>query len=43
MNKNMIGWTAWYCPVKNCGTIIYNVSWGQRYIIGAHKRKHKHK
>ena len=23
-NIMMYSWTSWYCPIKNCGTIVYN-------------------
>ena len=37
--KSQVGWTSWYCPIKNCDQIIYNTN-GLRDDIGSHLRTH---
>lgn len=39
--NNLIGWTSWYCPVKQCGKIIYNTNLGARDQIDKHIESHR--
>ncbi len=35
-----IGWTSWYCPIKNCNKIIYNTNLGSKEEIENHLKDH---